>query len=163
MTPMDATPEPADDDAAAFARYGEQLAEALVAALPGWVDRCIRRRLVAPPTEAQLARIADAQAAAVEAVAEPLFALVRAPLARQRSNPLAVARRAARFPTDVLADLGVPIVVRDPFDARILPDDVYALSPATFADIDPELAEIGIVWGAAKAHVHLRSRAAKEQ
>jgi hypothetical protein len=35
---------------------------------------------------------------------------------------------------------------------------VYDLTPASFADVDPALHEPGLVWGAAKAHVHLARR-----
>jgi hypothetical protein len=76
----------------------------------------------------------------------------------QRTNPLAVLRRAVRYPTDVLRAAGVPEVVRDAFAEAHEPDDVYDLSPASFADIDPALHEPGLVWGAAKAHVHLHRR-----
>ena len=46
---------------------------------------------------------------------------------------------------------------------RNFPDDVYDLSPATFADVDPALHEPGLVWGAAKAHVHLAPAGARER
>jgi hypothetical protein len=38
----------------------------------------------------------------------------------------------------------------------MFPDDDYGLTPASFADIDPALAEPGLAWGAAKAWVHRR-------
>jgi putative CocE/NonD family hydrolase len=41
------------------------------------------------------------------------------------------------------------------------PDDAYDLGPASFADIDPSLHEPGLMWGAAKAHVHLARRRAE--
>ncbi|RMH87250.1 MAG: class I SAM-dependent methyltransferase [Actinomyces sp.] len=41
-------------------------------------------------------------------------------------------------------------------DSRLLPDDVHALGPATFAELGPEVAEAAVVWGAAKAHLHRR-------
>jgi hypothetical protein len=76
----------------------------------------------------------------------------------QRVNPLALVRRAVSYPTAVLRDAGVPPVVRDEFDERAFPDDVYGLAPAAFADIDPALHEPGLLWGAAKAHAHLARR-----
>ena len=60
--------------------------------------------------------------------------------------------------TDVLASAGARPVARDEFSARHFPDDVYDLTPASFADVDPALHEPGLVWGAAKAHVHLTRR-----
>jgi hypothetical protein len=50
-------------------------------------------------------------------------------------------------------------VERDDAEARLHPDDVYGLVPAAFADLGPEVHDAGLVWGAAKAHVHLRRRA----
>lgn len=38
---------------------------------------------------------------------------------------------------------------------QILPDLPEHLRPATFADIDPSLHDLGMAWGAAKAHVHV--------
>ena len=61
----------------------------------------------------------------------------------------------------VLADAGVPPIVRDEFEERAFPDDVYGLAPASFADLDPALREPGLVWGAAKAHVVLARRRAE--
>jgi len=61
-------------------------------------------------------------------------------------------------PTAVLAAAGVPTVRRDRVAERLLPDDVYDLAPAAFADVAPELHEPGLVWGAAKAHVVLARR-----
>ena len=85
-------------------------------------------------------------------------ALLLLDVEEQRVNPLALLRRAVSYPTDVLRGAGVPPVVRSEFDERAFPDDVYALTPASFADIDPALHEPGILWGAAKAHAHLQRR-----
>jgi hypothetical protein len=43
-----------------------------------------------------------------------------------------------------------------PEDEAPPPDDRYDLTPRTFADVDPSLHELGIVWGAVKARAHLR-------
>ena len=56
------------------------------------------------------------------------------------------------------AAAGVPEASRDREAVRFQPEDVYDLAPASFADLAPELHELGISWGAAKAHVHLRRR-----
>ena len=68
-----------------------------------------------------------------------------------------------RWATQVLDAEGVAPVARDPFAQRQTPDDAYDLTPASFADIDPGLAEPGLVWGAAKAHVHLARRRRAER
>lgn len=39
---------------------------------------------------------------------------------------------------------------------QVLPDLPEQHRPAAFTDIDPSLHELGLAWGAAKAHVHIR-------
>ena len=79
----------------------------------------------------------------------------------QRTNPLQLLRDAVRFPTEVLSRAGVPPARRDEMDARINPDDVYALAPAHWNDVHESLLEPGIVWGAAKAQTVLQRRRAE--
>jgi hypothetical protein len=69
-----------------------------------------------------------------------------------------VIRKAVSFPTKVLRNNNVPEVIRDEFAIRNFPEDVYDLSPASFGDLNEELQELGIAWGAAKAHTHLERR-----
>jgi len=106
------------------------------------------------PELAEAARAAGRRAA--EEVGAQMRALVEADIDEQRTTPLSLLRAAVRYPTEVLRAAGVPPVDRDPIQARLLPDDVYDLSPATFADVDPALAEPGMIWGAAKALEHRR-------
>ncbi len=140
--------------------HATALADAVVVALPGWVERSVRRILSAwqgadvGPAVIDAARAAG-QRAAVEVGAE-VRALLAADLDDQWTTPLSLLRAAVRFPTDVLRAAGVPPVERDPFQVRLLPDDLYDLCPASFADVDPALAEPGLVWGAAKALAHRR-------
>jgi len=148
-------------DAAALARYARALADGIDQALPGWVERSVERLLLAyrgvvEPAE----RVAATQAgvAARDAVAPRVRRVLLADIDAQTVSPLAVVRTAVAFPTEVLHGVGVPPVVRDEFVERQFPDDVYDLSPASFADVDPALHEPGMTWGAAKAHVHLARR-----
>ncbi len=73
---------------------------------------------------------------------------------------MALVREAVAYPTQVLRAAGVPPVVRDQMAEAAFPRDDYDLSPASFADLDPNLAEPGLVWGAAKAHVVMATAAA---
>jgi hypothetical protein len=73
-------------------------------------------------------------------------------------NPLQVLRNAVTFPTRVLQEFGVPPKVRDEMDARMMPDDVFDLSPAHWNDVHESLLEPGVIWGAAKAHRVLQRR-----
>ncbi len=152
--------EPVSSDDA-LAAISAELLDAIARTLPGWVERMVRERT----TEAGIAFDDAARAAAATAGAEAatevlprLQALLSTDIDEQRTNPLSVLRGAVRFPTAVLASLGVPPRDRDDFAVRSFPEDVYDLSPAAFADVDPELHEHGLRWGAAKAYVHLRRR-----
>jgi hypothetical protein len=164
---MAPTANPLDDpaDVAALARHAAALADAVVAALPGWAERAVRDRYRswrggAIPVEV-VAAARDAGEIGLRAVEGPLRALLAQDVDEQRSNPLAIVRRAVPAVTAVLREAGVPEVVRDAHAARLFPDDVYDVVPASFADLDEAVHEPGLVWGAAKAHVVLRRRRAE--
>jgi hypothetical protein len=156
---MDGLDDP--QDAAALARYAAALGDEVERVVPGWVERAVAGVLDAQAIEVTEDVRARAAAAGREAQAEGA-ARVRELLAtdvdEQRGNPLAVLRSLVRYPTAVLRHAGARAVDRDEFARRAFPDDDYDLSPATFADVDPALHEPGLVWGAAKAHVHLARR-----
>jgi len=140
--------------------YGEALHAAVVAALPGWVERCVSVRVAGtvPGPVAAAAREAGVRAAAE--VGERLRVLLETDVDAQRTNPLSILRGAVRHPTSVLEAAGVAPVERDRVALAMFPDDVYDLSPATWRDVDESLHEPGLVWGAWKAHVHLSRRRA---
>jgi hypothetical protein len=148
--------------AANFEDYGRALADALEVALPGWVVRCVEGRWRDWSGTAPDAALLEAAHVAGERARDEVGAAVRVLLAQdvdeQRLNPLALVRRAVSYPTAVLRAAGVPALVRDEFAERAFPDDLYGLSPASFADVDPALHEPGLLWGAAKAHAHLFRR-----
>jgi len=142
----------ARDELAAPARA---LADGIVAALPGWVERSVDERYRAalgpPPPDL----VDAARRAGVEARAR-VRALLEADVDEQRTTPLSIVRRAVVYPTRVLAGAGVPGRERDPLDRAMFPDDTYGLTPASFADLNPQLTDVAIAWGAAKAWVHRR-------
>jgi len=149
--------DPTQDDAA-FAEYGAALADAVDQVVGEWVVRCVVGRCTdagIPVTDSVRAHAAAAGEACRAQVVPELRSLLSRDLDDQHGTPLGLLRDAGRFPTQVLADLGVPHVRRDEFDERADPDDVYALAPAAFADVDESLTGPGIAWGAAKAHVHM--------
>lgn len=139
----------------------QPLADAARAAVPAWLVRCVidtAHRMGAVPT-AQMR--ADAQAMADEAapgVLAELDVLLATDADAQARNPLSVLRAAVRHPTAVLTSHGVSAPTRDDFAVRNFPDDVYGLSPATFADVDVSLQEPGLIWGAWKAKTVLDRR-----
>jgi hypothetical protein len=164
MGAMSATPDDRGDDpvdAEQLARYATALADGIERAIPGWVERGARQVLDDQriAVDAGLAdAIADAAQAARDDGAPRVRALLATDVDEQRGNPLAILRSLVRHPTAVLRSAGARPVDRDEFDRRNFPDDDYDLSPASFADVDPDLHEPGLVWGAAKAHVHLARR-----
>jgi hypothetical protein len=165
---MAAVAAAANPDDEALSAYGAALADAVDEVLAAWVVRCVDRVLLAWQDAGgvgSFAAVRDAARAAGDDARAEVVPALRALLARdvddQTVNPLTLLREAVRYPTAVLAAAGVPPVVRDEFDERAFPDDVYGLKPATFADVDPALHERGLEWGAAKAHVHLARRRAE--
>ena len=149
----------ADDGEAELRAHAEALAGAIAVAIPGWVVRCVDRvfRAGSGPTPAA---VLEAAGAAGREAAADIGPRVAALLARdiddQTTTPLALVREGTRFPTTVLRDAGVRPGARDDVDRVMFPDDVYGLAPASFADVDPALGELGMNWGAAKAWVHRR-------
>lgn len=155
-------PTPDDPaDAEALAGHAATLADAVEAAIPGWVERSVHRVLDAQGIAVgdELATdLARAGAQAREEGAARVRRMLATDIDEQVGNPLSVLRSLVRFPTAVLRSAGARPVPRDEFSERSFPDDAYDLSPATFADVDPALHEPGLMWGAAKAHVHLARR-----
>lgn len=158
-----------DDEARALARL-EETGAAIVAGVerqvPGWAAAQVERLLEAwgrAPADARMraeAQSAEAGAAAARRIVAELRALFAVDPAQQQATPLEVVRTVYREPTAVLAAAGVPPIVRDEFDERAWPDDVYGLVPRTLGDLgDPELAPLHLAWGMAKATV-LRARRA---
>jgi hypothetical protein len=157
----------APDDSRALSRL-EETGAAIVAGVerqvPGWVQTQIERLLDAWGRASAETR-ARAEEQSVEAgtvaarrIVDELRTLFAVDPTRQRATPLEIVRTVYREPTAVLTAAGVPPIVRDEFDERAWPDDVYGLLPRTLGDLgDPELAPLHLAWGMAKATV-LRAR-----
>jgi hypothetical protein len=147
----------------------EEAATALVdgvgPALPPWAGRVAETLLSAwGKFEADRQReiVAAARGAgerAARRVAAELSELLALDPAEQRATPLEIIRTAVVEPTAVLAEAGMPDVVRDPFEERAWPEDRFGLTPRTLRDLDADLAAVHFAWGVAKAAV-LRARAA---
>lgn len=144
------------EDEAKLASFASELADAMHDALPRWVARSVGRFLA---VEGDLARRVDEVGAQVQRdVGLAVRRLLETDIDEQRGNPLALVRRGVGPITALLRDESVPPIERDEMDERMFPDDVYGLSPASFADIDPALHEPGLRWGAAKAFVFKQRR-----
>lgn len=147
--------DPSDEEK--LLRHARALEAGLRRHLRRWVDDTLTRRLGHPPVPRQSALIDPA----VERALDDLGVLLATDIDRQPTNPLALVRSLVGPMTAVLLDAGVPAPPRDADAVRLFPDDHYDLTPGAFADVAPELHELGLVWGAAKAHVHLRRRRAE--
>lgn len=142
-----------DADLDRFDQLGRELAAAIDRCVVGWWLRCLSRFGVGAD-EATLARFGGA---AVQ-LAEELAALLALPPEAQPDTPLQVLRRSVSVPTAELDRAGAEAPPRDAFDRRAFPLDRFALTPSSFADVDPSLVEPGLTWGAAKAYLHLVGR-----
>jgi hypothetical protein len=160
---------PAEGDRAqdVLTDLGRQLAERVPAAVPGWARAAVSGvlgawRAAGSPgggkgvaDEVLLARAEEAGRHAASAVQAELLALARLDVDAQRSTPLEIVRRTVvAGPTALLAEAGVPGVVRDRFAEEHFPDDLYGITPGSLAALDPGLAELALAWGAAKAAAH---------
>jgi hypothetical protein len=148
-----------EDPAEMLAAAGAAIVAGVERAGPGWaageVDRILDAWGRVEPTRRDGIRD-DARRAGSSAairVVHDLRTLLALPPATQAATPLEVVRTIVREPTALLRGLGVPEVVRDPFDERAHPDDVYDLAPRTLADLEPGLGPELLVWGMAKARL----------
>jgi hypothetical protein len=144
-----------------LADLGASLAVLIVAAVPGWIESAVARLIEAwegaggvVDRRAVEAEAHEAGARAAAEVGQRLDALVGADVDAQWTTPLEVVRAAVVHPTAVLRRAGVPPVVRDDFSEARFPDDVYGLTPASLAAVDPSLVDPARAWGAAKAMAH---------
>ena len=159
----DAPTGPSPSDLEALANYAMVLADGIELGIGPWVERsvesvCANAGVMVTGNLRQKARAAGAEATAE--IAPEVRALLMLDIDEQRGGPLELVRKAVRWPTEVLIDAGVPEVNRDESAKAMFPADVYDLTPGSFRDIDPLLHEPGLVWGAAKAHIHLARRRA---
>jgi hypothetical protein len=139
--------------------HAQALFDGIEAAVPGWVERCVERRLLdykGATDEEVMSAAAGAGRRAQTEVASSLRALLETDIDAQATTPLSLLRQAVRYPTEVLRAAGIPPVRRDSFAESSFPEDDYDLAPASLADVDPDLVEFGLAWGAAKAMAHRR-------
>jgi hypothetical protein len=147
------------NDEARLGEFASALEVGLVHTIPGWLRRSAL--IVRPSIDAAAldAAIVDTMAAL-----EPeLHRILQADVDDGAGSPLAAIRASTGAVTQLLLDGGAAAPARDAFDERSFPGDVFSFGPAAFAVIDETLHEPGLVWGAARAHVHLRRRRELDQ
>lgn len=141
--------------------YPLALLAAVDAAFEGW----FRGRITAIAS-ATGAAVEDADAARVSAeaarwVSAELAGFLAVDVDEQRTNPLHLLRSASRFATGLLDAAGAARPVRDEFETRAMPDDVFAVGPLAWVDLGEDVHEAGISWGAWKAATVLTRRRAE--
>jgi hypothetical protein len=142
-----------------LAERAAAFADAVEQALPSWVAACVERVYGAFAGEVPEPVRTAAQAAGTRArheIGPRMRQLLETDIDEQRTTPLALMREAARYPSLVLASAGVPPVQRDRFGEATFPDDRYGLCPASWSEVGPELQELSLEWGAAKAWAHMQ-------
>lgn len=157
---------PLDDpaDAAALASYADALVDAVDAVVARWVAASILSRAAdaGVPIDAELRATIDAVAQRTrDELVVALRELLVTDVDEQRTTPLALVRDSTRHASALLDELGVPAAERDEFAQRSFPGDRHDLAPASMRQVDESLHEPSMVWGAAKAHIHLRRRRAE--
>lgn len=133
--------------------YSTRLLETSDRVVPHWVERLIQKHcdehmvsglMVGDHVSSVVAEVG----CEVHTNLRDLFLL---DVLEQRTNPLAIFRQATRTISELLKTTGCAPVMRDEFDERSFPDDIFGLSPASWVDIDETMVEPGIEWGAWKA------------
>lgn len=146
------------DDERQLAAYADALHAGVVAAIPGWVGRTTATRAASGGVAVDDAALDDVATATVALVDRELRRILDADVDQGAGSPLEAVRAAVGPVTTLLETWGAAHPARDDFVADAFPDDRYEIGPASFADIDEALHEPGLIWGAARAHVHLRRR-----
>jgi hypothetical protein len=159
--------DPVADEAAGRALMAEgasRLIDGVTRLGPGWVVREVTRlldawdRLDGPARATAVTAATEGGERSAARVVGELRRLFELDPAAQRSTPLEIIRSLRREATEVLEAAGVPEVVRDPFETRAFPDDVYGIVLKTPAELgDDELGGALLAWGLGKSKV-LRAR-----
>lgn len=138
-----------------------ELLRAATAVVPAWLrrittDACRRAgRAVGESERDAIDRmVAETSASVLSALGE----LLATDVDEQRTTPLTLFRDAVSGPTALLDELGVTPPPSDAFGGERFPDDRFGLGPAAWSDIDDQLHQPGIVWGAWKAMTVLSRR-----
>lgn len=147
-----------EDDERQLAAYADVLHAATVEAVPTWVRRMATGRAAAGGVTVDSAALDQTGVATRALVAPALRRVLDADVDDGAGSPLAALRAAVGPMTELLERSGAAKPPRDEFVAKAFPGDPFDLGPAAFSDVAAELHEPGLMWGAARAHVHLRRR-----
>ena len=145
-----------EQEAALLAQHTATLRDALAEKVPQWAATVVQALTPEPDSPESDEAVERVRTTAETETVPELTRLLDTDIDAQWCSPLDVVRTLVPVLTDTLDQLGAAARPRDARSQELMPDDIYAITPATFADIHPSLHEPGLGWGAAKAHVHLR-------
>lgn len=148
------------DPDALMAEAAARIVAGVAAGAASWVEQQVSRILDAwgrLDADARARAAAQARAAgevARDRVVRELETLFSQTPQEQRATPLEIVRTLRREPTEVLSALGVPPVVRDQYDERAFPDDLYGIVPKAITELgDEDLGGALLAWGMGKSRV----------
>ncbi|MDA8070081.1 MAG: hypothetical protein M0Z82_00450 [Actinomycetota bacterium] len=150
-----------DVDDVLMAAVSARFADRAATVLPGWMaERAVAVLQSAGLPAAAVAAAADEVhrrgSAAGGRAAGALRQLVDTDVDLQRSTPLAVVRASVGGLSELLHRIGVEPPARPEALVRAAPEDSFGLAPSSWSEVDADLADAALTWGAAKAAVHLR-------
>lgn len=135
--------------------YPHDLFEAVVSAYPQWLSMRILAVTKGVFLQSEVDEIVNTS---FEAMSKELLAMLATDVDQQRSNPLHVLRMSTVAANEFLRSANVPPAVRDEFEVKAMPHDVYSIGPLTWKDLSEEVHDAGISWGAWKAAMVLTRR-----
>lgn len=146
-------------------QYSERLIWTVESTVPVWLRSSFDRIVSSQGLEAAVdSKLRDQEIGrAVDWLMSELRDLLGSEPWEQRRNPLDLLRQSTVSVSRELERLGARPVVRDEFEERSFPDDMFALCPATWIDVHPDLHEVGLEWGAWKAAAIISRRRTTEE
>ena len=134
--------------------YSREMYLAVISAVPNWMtDRItsITRSGVGAVPKDMASEMPVVVGRVEHEIERELLQLLVTDVDEQRQNPLHVLRSCVGPATELMQRYLVPMPMRDEFETRSMPHDVYAIGPLTWKDLGEEVHEAGITWGAWKA------------
>ncbi len=144
------------EEAALLAHHANLLAQGLSGSVERWALNAFVSRTPADAYESAQSGADQIKNEVRDTVLPAVEQLLSTDIDHQWTSPLEIVRSLVGPITEALRESGAPLAVRNQSSVELRPDDLYNIAPATFAEIDPSLRDLGLAWGAAKAHVHLK-------
>ncbi|MEY3033888.1 MAG: hypothetical protein RLZ86_510 [Actinomycetota bacterium] len=134
-------------------QYSERLLRTMESTTPAWLrasfDRVVSAQGLHDRVDPERRDVAIDEARAW--LLSELGSLLESEAWEQRRNPLDLVRECTTRLSEELGAIGARPVKRDEFQEKSFPGDAFDLCPATWADVHPDLHEVGLEWGAWKA------------